>query len=149
MKTLISTLMGVLLLTGCLGNRARDNVLMPNVVQAWAGVLDNLDTGIADGIDSGLITVEQANVLNQEISELDAAIAQEDRGALVGVDWNTLKPWALRGVQVWVDEQVIGTGVAMSLIERIELFSDALEELRGGSLFVSADGGGCGGRRAA
>ena len=100
--------------SGCIGLRARDKTLLPAVQPEWEGVrVDAVDGGIA------------ANTLAQ----FDDAVTSGDVKALTLL-WPTVKTAAETGVQARVDAGSVSTGVAASLLERVNNMDEAILTLK-------------------
>ena len=110
----------LLLLTVCAGNKARELALWPTVAGTWPAVKADIERGIAGGPPTTVVAA---------IGQVDAAVCADDYSLLHGLDWSLLEPLARAGVQALVDRSEISEGVAVSLLERISRFSEAMEEL--------------------
>jgi hypothetical protein len=116
--------------SACAGAKAREHVLLPAVRMAWPAVQDDVLRGIEDGIADGELTSMQVAELQSRTFHLGMTItASYDPDAFAVAGWNTLEPWAHRGIQDRVDDHEIGPGVAESFRERVLNFSAAIERL--------------------
>lgn len=121
----------VLPAAGCAGKIARDEVLTPALRLAADGVREEVFRGLADAVSDGDITPAESNSMSTQVAGLWFAIAQQDREAIAEriPVWETVRPFAVRGVQDRVDDAEIGAGGASSRLERIQLFGEALTRL--------------------
>lgn len=128
-KLFISLLILAIVLPGCIGIAARDKILMPTGEKIYSRIYNNIDRGLKDGIEDGDLTQAEADNLYSMADALGQAFEDNDRGALLAIDWATLESWALRGIQDLVDDGVISEGVATSLYVRLLNFRDLLSQL--------------------
>ncbi len=145
MKTHVSIGLLLLLATACAGSRAREHALWPQVASTWPAVRESImvalgEVGREDNVcpDCGHTWPRTSfpppqvhSKTNAVISKIDAAVAADDHELLRGVEWSFVEPIARWGVQVRVDRGEISEGVAVSLFERIAVFSEAIQELAG------------------
>lgn len=96
--------------SGCVGTKTRTEVLMPAIQQAWVGM--------------------QADVPEGDVrTQFAQAVAQGDTYTL-GLLWPSVQQLALDGIQRRVDAGSVSTGVAASLIERVNVMDEALNTLK-------------------
>lgn len=123
MKRLALGLAAVVMLAGCAGLAARENVLIPAMKMAWVGISNDIDVGISK------LTVDQAYVIRVQQLRMGTAL---DAGSIEGIlsaDWRLLRRVAEKGILVRVQRGEIGPKVARSLHERLVMFTHALLEL--------------------
>lgn len=108
-------LLSMAVATSCVGHRARTNVLLPAMRQAWPGVR-------ADA--------EQSPTLNDHLV-LDEFEASLNEGAALAVftQWPMIQFHALEGINHRVESGSIGEGVAASLRERVRQFDQSVSTL--------------------
>lgn len=117
-----------LILSSCLGPKAKDDVLFPPIALAWPAVQDDVERGIQDGVDDGVLLPADVSALNLEVAALDDAIdAHEADETRTG--WPGLRPWAERGVTDRREDGEIGPAGAAAGVERINQFSAAVAAL--------------------
>lgn len=114
----------------CAGLAARQDMLMPIMGIAWAGV-------VVPEIRAAELYVDGSDV---DRAAIDGAVAEVqlilDSGSVDGAEalhrlWGVLRPLAEAGVQARIDSGEIGVGVGASLLATIELFSVRLDQLLG------------------
>ena len=111
----------LLLLSACAGAAARTHVLWPAVVSTWPAVNESIQRGL----DGQSPSTDVAAAVNQ----IEGAVRADDYQLLTGLRWFLLEPIAWRGVELRVQAGEISEGVSVSLMERINKFSQALQEL--------------------
>jgi len=113
----------LLVLAACAGSRAREHALWPQVASTWPAVHESVVTGL-DG-------APPPPAAAAAIDQIEGAVQADDYQLLQGVDWSMVEPLARLGVQVRVDRGEVSEGVSASLLERIDRFSEAMQELTG------------------
>jgi hypothetical protein len=128
MNRLLPTLaLACVLLASCVGNRARNDALLPAVSMAWPEVRVDFDRGVADGINDGDLTEMAAIGLRSEADLLTSALESGDRFKLYNVLYTTeIQPWASRGISAALEAGEIGPNGAMLLTERLSNFTAAI-----------------------
>lgn len=122
MKHAVSlALLLTLVAAGCAGVKAREHALWPTVASTWPAIHEDIQVGM-EGVSA-------SPAVSSAINQVDGAVRANDYTLLVGVNWFTLEPIAKRGVQVRVDSNEISEGVAVSFLERIRVFTEAMQEL--------------------
>lgn len=115
------------LLSSCIGTKARNDALLPAVRTAWPEVRVDFERGVADGLNDADITAEQAATIRNEADLLDLALTAGDRVKLINVLYSTeIRPWASRGISAALDAGEIGPNGALLLSERLSNFSAAI-----------------------
>lgn len=131
-KYILPLILILSLLTSCLGQRTRDEGLLPAARLAWgtvdAGVRSDIDRGIADAISDGDLT--DSAPLAGQVADLESALVSGDRTQLGAISWDVLRPYGARGIQDRIDDGEMAPIVSLSLIERLNNFGFALEELK-------------------
>lgn len=102
--------MAVVLLAGCAGMKARENVLLPTMALAFSTV-------IAPIIEAS----DPSSDVLLAVSAVRAALEAGD-GEAVSAAWAVLEPAVLAAIDRRVDRGEIGPGVAGSLKEAVRLF---------------------------
>lgn len=119
MKKLAPTVaaLAVLILTACAGVKARENVLMPAMSQAYSTSIQPMVQRGAElpGVDSS--AVEAADVAMVE------ALDSGERERVAAVDWSLLRAAAEGDVSARLQAGEIGPGVAASLRGLLEEFT--------------------------
>jgi hypothetical protein len=113
------------LMLGCFGSMARDNVLVPAMALAFDGVEKSVHAGIADAVATNDIHPETAAILLSEMDRLHGAIAAGNREALRGIDWPSLNAYATRGVAARVTKGELGVNGAKLHLRRVAKFNEA------------------------
>ena len=126
---LIAALLVLVVVASCLGVKTRDNVLLPAARDAYGDIYHEVVRGLLDGKVDGDLTDEQAEVLIFSADSLKTALKDGDRVKIASVDWEALRPWAIRGIQDKIDDGEIAETVAASLFHRVEKFTESLEVL--------------------
>jgi hypothetical protein len=121
--------MTCLLLVGCTSTAVKDNILMPLAAKVFDNVLPHIELGLKDAVADGDLDQATADYLLAEAKKLSEYLNQGLRDEASTIDWQSLEPWASRGVQALVDDGTISPGVATSLFQRIVNFRDLLIEL--------------------
>lgn len=130
MRVFAVVALSAVLLSSCAGLAARQDMLMPLLSVAWAGV-------VVPEIHAAELYVDGSDVdraaIDGLVSEvqliLDTGVVDE-AGALHRL-WGVLGPLARAGVQARIDSGEIGPGVGASLLMTIELFGVRLDQLLG------------------
>ena len=123
---LAAAILGCVALMGGCGTAARDNALMPAIRLSWTGVRDDVSRGVMDAYEDGDIDATQGSALNSSINTFEQAMDSRTTFATKAPIWPTLRPYGDRGIQDRVDDGEIGTGVAESLTERLDNFTEAV-----------------------
>lgn len=121
-----------LLLTSCVGTRARNETLLPAMELAWPGVVTDFGNGVQDGIADGDLTEEAAAGLMEMADTMGAAIEARETGVIITLPWESqMRVWAVRGIQSEVDAGRLGPNGAMILLQRVANFTAAVNVLSG------------------
>lgn len=112
-------------LLGCAGTAARQNVEVPALVLASAGVEDDARRGIA------ALPQDQQPAASVSADGFFGAVRSKDRKQISAVavpSWPQVKTWAQAGIADKQAKGEIGPGVAGSLTERLARFESALTQ---------------------
>ena len=131
------------LLPGCVfaGDIPRDELILPIAKKVYRLTDDYIDRGIADGLQDGDLLPAAADTLTASNDALRVAFDTEERARVIAIDWQSLVPWATRGVTDMIDDGKISEGAATSLYQRIVNWRDAmamLEEREGFDMTLRA-----------
>lgn len=133
-----STLLGLLLLTGCV-NTVIQEQLLPAAAGAMPGVLYDYRAGLEYGVADGLLTEEQSKVYLEMADDLITAIGTRDPDVIALVPWaDAMMPWALYGVDRATQDGTHSKGVASILRQRVDNFTFALEAVVTGQMPTEA-----------
>ena len=116
----VALILALMVIGGCAGTKARDEVLMPTMSLAWPGIAVDVEYGAQEMEDAA-----EAQAVRAEAIAIGEALGRGDRPALLTLDWNGVQGAALRGIQARITSGEIGHGVAQSLVERIRNFDAA------------------------
>jgi hypothetical protein len=121
----LALLIATLVLTGCLGQKARDQVVAPVLVMSAAGV-DGVQADAQSGM--AILPDEEQEAAQNIINQFFAAVNSKDRVAIAGAmaNWPQIKAWAAQGIHAREVGGGIAPGVAASLLERLTNFENAL-----------------------
>jgi hypothetical protein len=120
----------LLLVAACSGIHAREQVLMPAMSMAYTTTIQpQVTRGIENQRDSGLIDVMTARAMFDLSDNMAKALDSGDRTSLIGVDWATLRQLATSGIQHRLEREEVGAGVALSLLETLNQFSQRYAQL--------------------
>lgn len=111
----------LLLALACAGSRAREHALWPTIASTWPAVHEAVVVGL-DGATPSPAAMAA-------IAQVEAAVQADDYRLLQDTDWPAVEPLARLGVQVRVDRGEVSEGVSVSLLERIDRFTEAMQEL--------------------
>lgn len=116
--------------TGCAGKVARDEILMPALKLAAAGMSEDCYRGVSDALADGDLDQAEADQLLTRAAGLWFAIADGDREGIAErlAVWDELRPFAERGIQDMIDDVEIGPAGAASRIERLNNFEAGLRK---------------------
>jgi hypothetical protein len=117
--------------SSCTANRTKPAVLFPPAQLTWPAVQEDLQRGIADGVEKGDLPSEASNTLLAECQQLGAALNARDLEAVRQAPWSLLEPWADRGIADKLADGEIGPGVAVSLREQLGNFTNTITNLQG------------------
>ena len=111
-------LMGMAIcLTACVGQTARTKVLAPAMQKAWFG---------KDGGTGGIMEDALAGgAAEASVASFQQALNNQD-WQLVGLLWPGIQTSAQKGITQQVADKTISEGVAVSLNERLRMFSLAI-----------------------
>lgn len=98
---------------------------------AWPDVWGDLEEGYTDGEAAGDLTAEAAGVLRAASVDMGKALNAKSVDDLRAVPWNTMEPWAYRGIDARLAREEIGPGVADSFRVNVGQFSRAVHRLVG------------------
>lgn len=127
-----------LLLASCVGNKARDEALLPIAAEVWPHVRVNYEDGLEDAVVDLELDIVTRDIWLEHANDLSAALEAGDRTALLSVPWAAMRPWAIRGVTAAYDAGEIGPHGADLQFQRIDNFTGVMNTLRGGSAVSSA-----------
>lgn len=109
-----------LLLTACaMGEKARETANWPYVQSTWPEVKEDVERGFTTAQPNE--TVPLAIVV-----KMDAATAQDSHVALRGVDWMSLLPWGVRGVEA----ATYSEGLKISRREQLRVFTINVNQIQ-------------------
>lgn len=121
----------VLPLTACVSSKAEDLALFEPAALAWPAVETDYLRGIADGIEDGDLTPSDAGVWKSRGDNMSEALEAKDTALLIYAPWQTMKPWAARGIDDAFEDGDIGAGVKASLVEQLAQFTSTISKLQG------------------
>lgn len=110
----------------CSGNKARENVLGPALVQQWSGIETEALEGVIVAVAAGDIDVEESSKLELAIEAFGTALRTGDRAAINAADWPIIRGYAEARIANLASSGVIGPGVAETFLERIRTFDEGL-----------------------
>lgn len=116
-------------LTSCLTSKAREKVLLPAAKSAWSSISTDIAHGVAVGIDEDEITQAEGDLILLQSSQLGTALKNNNVMAMRTAPWPELRQWAIRGYTADIEAGALSQGAAMSLMERLSQFEQALAEL--------------------
>lgn len=116
--------LAILFSTSCAGTAARSNALMPAIQQAWPGVKQDVDNGVAAVADQ-LDDATKQSIADSE-GRLDAGIKSGDRSKVSRDDWGNIRMFVGVGLGDQVSKGLLGPDVAESLMERTRQFDAAV-----------------------
>lgn len=128
MNRLLVILSLVLCFTGCMSTKARDEGLLPATRMAWTGVRADIELGIDDAVAAGVTF--SAPLLREYIARIDQGLESGNRADFTLVSWESLEPYAQRGIKVRVTKQEISPLLVPSFQERLRNFGWALAKLQ-------------------
>lgn len=136
MKTLI--LMTVLL-TSCAGDRTRQEALLPAMQMAWPQVQYDYEYGVLDGLEADEINDTEWEMWVARGESLSVALGlgvtlDESVPSIETTPWDTMEPWAVRGIQAQLNDGELGANGAMIIVQRLHNFTAAMEIMQGKNL---------------
>lgn len=122
MKKFLFVPLLALVLSACAGTAARENVLLPSMLQVWPRIAIQVHDGATAAVAAAEIPAETLLVIDRESERMLDALERSDLLALASVNWSGLRPYAIRNIQDRTNAGQIGAGVAATLVERIKQF---------------------------
>lgn len=117
-------------LHACFARRGEPTVLFPPAQIAWESISIEYVRGIEDGEQDGDVSAPLADDLREMGTDLGQSLVAQDRVALRAINWSVMRPFAQRGIDDKLDDGEIGPGVANSLEERLDNFTETIERLQ-------------------
>ena len=139
-KLQFAAALSILLLCGCAGQKARTNVLWPEIELSWPLTKKWIDYGIAEGNKTGLDTSLVVGV----VADMDQAFQQENEESvrLIVAAWPATKPWLTSGILAGVRDGLLtttafdaagqpdlNTGTAGSITFQVSMLERALQRM--------------------
>jgi len=128
---LVLALCVVAALPACVADKVDPLALFGSANATWPAVEQDYELGLEDGLADGAITLEMTTKWRAFGDDMEAALAERDRTALLSVPWDLMEPWAGRGIQSELEKQRIGPTVAESLREQLSNFTKVINRLKG------------------
>lgn len=131
-NSLVAAFAVIVLCASCLGQKARENVLLPQLVRAWAEVKVDVDDGIKDAIASDALpnpVPVQANV-----DLLSAGLKDGDESKIAAVDTSEINAYGERGIEARVAGRVeppLSRDNSVLLFERLHKFIEKVRQFVG------------------
>lgn len=139
MKVLLALIVCAAILpfsSSCIGRKVDDLALFKPAAAAWSGgeedpngIKQDFERGLADGVEDGELAPDSAAILRMEGEGLGVALDNQDRAALRGIPWPTMREWAARGIEDKAQDGEIGPQVADILHGRLDDFSNVLQRI--------------------
>ncbi len=123
----------LLLLLGCAGAAARENVDLPALRLAWPGVAANAEAGIVADLAAAKLTQSAADALRASAKALEASLAAGDHAALAAVPLGALETEAQHGIDAQLAAKTIGAAGAAIMRVRVTNFHAAVGAYLGSS----------------
>jgi hypothetical protein len=127
----LCAVLAITLVPSCISQRTDPVALFGPAAVAWPGVADDYARGIDDGVEDGDITPTDASELQADGIRMKFALDTKSREQIMAVPWDTMEPWADRGIDDKLEDQDIGPGVAASLRERVDNFTKTVNRIKG------------------
>ena len=124
MKHWIVTL---LMLSSCIGTKARQEVLNPAAQTVWANVSVDYQLGLDDGYANGELSEAELVTFTGFGEQMTDALETGDVALLTAVPWVSMQPWAVRGVTSEVAKGNLGANGSVLLIQRINRFTAMID----------------------
>ena len=115
MKLLIPLLV-VFSMTSCISSRVENKTLIPAIQAGWPEVRVDVMAALLPPL-----TV---------VSQMDDAVESGEKALLRAVPFSLLEQAALEGIQNQLDRGTISAGLALSLLEQLRQFKNAMEYLQ-------------------
>ena len=119
-----------LLTSSCIGSKVDTLALFEPAALAWPAVSIDYLHGVDNAEAVGDLSAEAAASLRIAGEELGRAIEEKDRTAIALAPWAAMQPMVARGIAVQLADGEIGPGVAASLTEQLDKFTDTITRIR-------------------
>jgi len=122
-RTFSGIVFASLVVMACAGLKARAGALIPAMRLAWPGIASDVAVGA-----TALPEPEASSVLAGS-AEMSEALRAGARERVLAVDWPSLRRTATGGIAIRLSRGEVGTGVALSLRNRVVEFDAAFRKL--------------------
>lgn len=119
--TAIATTVALLLASACAGTKARENVLLPAMRQAYVGVSQDVKSGIPLAVNP-----RRAEKIEAQFA---SALAEGNIELLRATDWHSLESLAIQGVAKRVTDGDLSPSAGRIILRRLALFTDGYVKL--------------------
>jgi hypothetical protein len=113
--------LAVLFLSACAGVKAREEVLMPRMAEAFARIEPEVERGMV----ARSLPAPEVEGVRDLVRRVREALGSGNRAELMPLDWPRLRDLAQAGIMDRVGAGEIDVGVAAGKIERLRLFTES------------------------